>query len=88
VRWGCFDLAVNGFEHGREIFDHIVVPKTDHTISMGGEFGSAFVVLRYLIRMLAAVEFDYQLLCRAGEIGDPIADRMLATEFQKRKAFA
>jgi hypothetical protein len=39
-----------------------------------------------LIGMLTAVELDDQLLRWAGEIRNPIADRMLTAELQKRNA--
>jgi hypothetical protein len=88
VRWGCFQLAIDRFEHGDEILRYIIIPKADDAIAVRGKFGGAFVICGKFIRMLAAVEFDDELLFRAGEIGNAIADRMLAAEFVKREALA
>ena len=88
MRWGCLQLAVNGFEYGDEIFNHIVIPKTHDAIAMCGKVCGAFFVRSSFISMLAAVELDHQFPFGAGEIGNAIADGVLAAEFVERQAFA
>jgi hypothetical protein len=56
---------------------------------MGCEFRSAlFVRGGDLIGVLAAIQFDDELLFWASEVGDAIADRVLAAEFVEREAVA
>ena len=88
MRWGCLQFAIDRIEDGDEILCHIIIPKADHAIAVGGEFRRAFIIRGQFIRMLAAVELDDELFLRTREIGDAIADRVLATEFVERKTLA
>jgi hypothetical protein len=89
VRWGCLQFSIDRIEDGRQIPRHIIIPKADDAIAMGCEFRSAlFVRGGDLIGVLAAIQFDDELLFWASEVGDAIADRVLAAEFVEREAVA
>jgi hypothetical protein len=79
---------VYGFKHGCEILADVIIPETDHTIAVGGDLRTTSIIRGRLVRMLASVDLDHEFPRRAGEVGNSVADRMLATEFEERKAFA
>src|SRR6185312_16722453 len=81
VRWGCLQFSIDRIEYDHEIPHHIIIPKSDHAIAVRREFDGALLIRDGFIRMLAPVEFDDEFLFRALEIGNAVADRMLAAEF-------
>ena len=88
MRWGRFQRAIDRLEHVSEISRHIIIPKSDDAIAVGGKFRGATIVGGDLICMLAAVEFDDELLLRARKVRNPIANGMLATKFVEGEAVA
>ena len=69
----------NRFHHAVKIFEYVVVPETDDAVAMGRKLGGSRGV-GVAVGVLAAIEFDDTLSCRAGEVGDAAADRMLTAE--------
>lgn len=88
MRWRRFQLAVDRLEHGDQILYSIIIPKPDDAIAVGRQFDGALFVGRDLVRMLAAIELDDELLFGTGEVRDAVADRMLAAEFVVGEAVA
>jgi hypothetical protein len=69
----------NHLDDSFDILHHIGVPEPDDPVAMSRQLlGAAFVTPG--IRMLAPIDFDHQLSCRAREIGNAPADRVLTTE--------
>lgn len=75
-----FQLIADGLQHSGEIFEHIVVPKPDDAIAVAAKFDSTDAISLRLLRMLATVDLDSQLLRRTGEVDHEPSDRMLPAE--------
>jgi hypothetical protein len=75
-------------QHAVKILQNIVIPKPQHTVTLLRQFIAALLIFGYLLGVLSAIEFDHQLACRTGKIGDATTDRVLATKFPRRKALA
>jgi hypothetical protein len=88
VGGGYFQRSLNRLQHAIEIIENLVVPKSDDAIAMRRKLGTAPLVCRHLLAMLAAIEFDHQLARGTGKVGDASADRMLTTKLPWRKALA
>jgi hypothetical protein len=79
-------LSIDRIEHDDQILRYIIIPKSENAIAVRCEFGGALFVSRDLVGVLAAVQLDDESLLGTGEIGDAIADRMLAAELVVGKA--
>ena len=88
MRWGRIQLAIDRIEHSDEILCHIIIPKADDAIAVGGEFRAALLVGCNLINVLATVQLDDESLFRTGKVRYAIGDRMLAAEFVVGQAVA
>jgi hypothetical protein len=58
---------------------HVVVPEANHAPTLSFEKSRATLV-RGVSGVLAAIDFDDEVMLRAGEIDDEAADRMLAAK--------
>lgn len=77
---GVLEFEADLFEDASDVFSKVVVPEADHGVACGFDEASAFGI-GSAVRVLAAVEFDYQLRLNTGEVHDVTADRELAAEF-------
>jgi hypothetical protein len=87
VRWGTLELAHNDFQHAVEILDYVAVPEPNDPIAPLGQFGAPPFIGVPLFAMLTAIELDHKLSRGAGEVGDALADRMLAAKSPVRQVF-
>ena len=67
------------FEDAFDVFSNVVVLEANHGVACGFDEASAFGTVS-AVRVLAAVEFDYQLRLNTGEGHDVTADDELAVE--------
>jgi hypothetical protein len=64
------------------VLERVIVPNSDDAESLSFEPGRAHAIMRRCDRVLAAIDFDDQLLLEADEIDDISTNRSLASEFQ------
>ncbi len=67
-------------QHPIDIPRHLVVPETDHAVAVGFDDAGS-VRVGGAVGVLPAVEFDGETQGAAGEVGDEVADGVLAGEF-------
>ena len=78
-----------GSNHSQRIIDpkqYIIVPKTNHAITQLVKTPGAGVIVRLLIEMLTAVQFDNETGLQADEVCIEIIDVMLAAKFTAKQA--
>ena len=76
-------------DHSQGIIDpkqHIIVPKTKHAITLLADVAGAGVVIRLLIEMLTAVQFDDQPGLQTDEVRIETINPMLTAEFKAQQA--
>jgi hypothetical protein len=73
-------FAENGFEDSGKVVDYVTVPEADYPIAITREFCSAPCVRFFPLRVLAAVKFDGDLVCRACEIDNIPPNRVLSAK--------
>jgi hypothetical protein len=88
VRWGIFELSQDGFQHAIDVVDDVAIRESNHAVALARKLCRASCVSLLSLGMLAAVELDHQLSCRAGKVGDASPDRVLPTELPGRAALA
>jgi hypothetical protein len=71
----------NDLKYAINIFENVVVPKTNDVIARCFEQGGALNVTR-TFRVLSAIKFDHQSPLSTHEVADEFADRHLAGEFK------
>ncbi len=76
------------FQNSRQVANHVTIPEADYAIPTKRYLRGTHRIRFLLRRMLASIDFNYQLLRRAGEIGNIPTDRMLAAEAHRWKGFA
>ena len=81
-----FEFAAYRLQDTFEIIQNVAVPKPDDAVTVTHKYGGALAIGACLFRMLSAIELDYQLACRTGEICDVPTDRMLAAELPRQGA--
>src|SRR5262245_14765912 len=59
---------------------YIVVPEPQHAIAFRLQPACALLVVLSLLRMLAAIHFDYHAALETNEVHDEFANRLLAPE--------
>jgi hypothetical protein len=75
-------------EYARQVVHHVTVPKTDDVVAVASEFRGSRPIGHLLPSMLTAVEFDDELMRRAGEVGDVGSDRVLSAKAVRKTQFA
>jgi hypothetical protein len=75
------------FQHRRGFGKHLVVPESQDAIAGSGDPRIADLVLRGLLLVLAAVQFNHQLCVEAGEICDVAADGNLTAKTMAGQLF-
>ncbi|KZC18475.1 hypothetical protein RHOFW104R3_36315 [Rhodanobacter denitrificans] len=81
VRGRAGDDLQNHPEHAFDIHQCLIVPETQHAVSLGLQIPGAALVVPDLFRMLAAIQFNDQHGLTANKINDVMIDLMLAAEF-------
>src|SRR5690606_5430643 len=73
------ELFGDSQDHTVDVLQHVVVPETDHAITVRFDQPGSLIV-GGVVGVLPAVDFDGQLEAAAGEIDDEVADLILARE--------
>jgi len=60
----------NPSHHIFDIIHHVAIPKSHNPISSGCQIGCTFSIIFFLVKMLAAIQFDNKFLTWSAEIGD------------------
>ena len=82
MRWGrILQCMTNRLKHAIEIVYHIPIPKTDNTIAISRQFSATESIGGDSLSMLSAIEFDHEVSRWTREIGNALADRVLAAKF-------
>lgn len=63
-----------------DIVHHLMIPETDDPVTQRSKIFSSFGVIRFLLQVLAAVQFDDEFPLNAAEIGDILANGMLPSK--------
>jgi hypothetical protein len=79
-----FELPPDCLQHTFDIFDHIIVPESDHAVTATRKLGGTQTVGTRLFRMLAAIKLDHQFARWTGEVDDATSNRMLPTKFPRQ----
>ena len=75
----------DGEEHAFRPVQNVIVPETQHGITVFGKRRRSLVSVADGGSMLPAIQFDDQVCFAAGEIGDVPVDRLLANEFEAKQ---
>ena len=71
----------NGLDHTLGIAQNVIVSEPDHAPALAFEQHRAPFV-RHILRVLAAIRLDDEVVSGAGEVGDIIANRMLPAKLE------
>jgi len=74
---GDFEFSTYCLQHALDIFHHIPIPEPDYPIAVSLDLAASIVIIVGNNHVLSAVELDYQLRGRTGEIHDVSADWVL-----------
>ena len=78
---GFFELGLEHLQHAFDVLEYLVVPDPDDLVTEPGQKSVSLVIL-LVVRMLAAVDLDDQILLAADKVGIVGAYRFLADEFE------
>jgi len=73
-------LRSDDFQYTVELFDNIGIPETDDPHASLFKPFLAFTIMRFVLRVLTAVEFDREIQCGTIEVENIAAGRVLATK--------
>jgi hypothetical protein len=73
-------------QHTLQLLHHIVIPETQHRITLTAQPRIPILVVVHLLGMLAAIELDYQPLLQTHKIHNVAAHWFLPPEFQTQEA--
>lgn len=77
---GVLNRRCNYCQHSFGLVQHLVVPEAQHPIATRLDKARSRQVVFGSFLVLATIQFDYQAMFRAGEIGNVWANRKLAPE--------
>ena len=71
---------LNRADNTLNIIFHFIIPKSNDFITLRFQILSSFGITLFLIEMLTAIQFNYQLMFDRNEVNDITADGMLPSE--------
>ena len=76
------DLKISDyfFDYQVDISQDLIIPKAQDAKASVRQVRGSLFILRDLLRVLSAVEFDHQQLFEAAEVNDIRSDRILAAK--------
>jgi hypothetical protein len=78
-------LATNVFEYGLDSQQYIVVPESEHFITIRHQPARSFGVVLRTLDMLPAIQFNYQPRLETSEISNVAGDWKLTTKLAAKQ---
>ena len=75
-----FQGMQNNIQHCVGFLKHLVIPESEHAISLRFDSTVAMFIVAMALLMLSAIKLDYEPRFETREIGDVAADGYLAAE--------
>jgi hypothetical protein len=76
----AFQRKLNHAYHPVDVFHHIVIPEPNHLITQRLKVLCSFSIVFNLVKVLAAIQFNYELLFDTAEIGDIVSNGVLSSK--------
>ena len=81
MRWGECQFLIDSLQHAKTVFKHLVIPKTQHAVSLILQISISLLVFVTLFNMLAAVQLYEQFPRQTSKIRNIGSYGLLPTKF-------
>jgi hypothetical protein len=85
---GLFQRGLEGSDNPVQVVERIFIPEPQHPVAFGLQVLAAFLVVLFLFKMLAAIEFDDEFLFDATKISYKRPNRVLPAEVDAQLVIA